>query len=165
MVLHHFSVAIIIGLLFFCSFPLNAEPAGWLNYACLFVGFITEADVSAGIMEDFRVLLCCWIFFPPLVLSGWRDDEHFGVFRLNMNEHLQTPLRVFDYSSQIYQAVVKGSGMGLLLCCQYESSLISVFLLSISLCYIGPEFSAIMLFHSEFNICIVVLISLHQHII
>lgn len=85
--------------------------------------------------------------------------------RLNMNEHLQTPLRVFDYSSQIYQAVVKGSGMGLLLCCQYESSLISLFLLPISLCHIGPELSAIMLFHSEFNIGIVVLISLHQHII
>lgn len=67
MVLHHFSAAIIIGLLFFLffcrSFPLNAAAAGWLNYACLFVGFITEADVSAGIMEDFRVLLCCWVIF------------------------------------------------------------------------------------------------------
>ena len=70
MVLHHFSAAIIIGL-FFCSFPLNAEAAGWLNYACLFVGFITEADVSAGIMEDVRVLLCCWVFFSlSLFLSS-----------------------------------------------------------------------------------------------
>lgn len=63
MVLHHFSAAIIIGLLFFFPpFPLNAEASGCLNYACLFVGFITEADVSAGIMEDFRVLLC-WVSF------------------------------------------------------------------------------------------------------
>jgi len=88
-VLRHFSMAMIIGLLFFCSFPLNAEATGSLNYACLFVGFITEADVSAGIMEDFRVLLCSCCFFSSLVLCGWRDDEHFGVFQLNMNEFLR----------------------------------------------------------------------------
>lgn len=86
MVLHHFSAAIIIGEFFF-SFPLNADPAGWLNYACLFVGFITEADVSAGIMEDFRVLLLYGVgaFFPSCSLVC-RDDEHFRVFWLNMNE-------------------------------------------------------------------------------
>lgn len=85
MALHHFSAAIIIGLcfFFFCSFPLNAEPAGCLNNACLFVGFITEADVSAGIMEDFQsvimllisFLFVCFSFSPLHALWSERRRE------------------------------------------------------------------------------------------
>lgn len=104
MVLHHFSAAIIIGRFF--SLISTQCSTDWLLELCMFVGFIIEADVSAGIMEIFRVLLrgCCFFI---LMLPTCSEDEHFGVFRLNTNK----PLRC---RCICVSAVVKGvSGEGL----------------------------------------------------
>lgn len=166
-----FSAAIIIGLLCyccfhfffffsFCTFPLYTEAAGRLNYAYLFVGFITEADVSAGIMENFRVLLLCWFFSSSRSLVGEMMSTLGSFGSVWMKSSDAAAYCMFDYCSQKYQRVVKRSGMNLLSCCQYESSLISVFLLSVSLYHIIGELSGIM-FHSEFNVWVVFIISLH----
>lgn len=88
------------------------EPAGWLNYACLFVGFITEADVSAGIMEDFRVLLCCCcfgvFFFSFLSSLVGEMMSSLGVFQLSMNEIFRHGCLYLIIVLKSTKAVVKG---------------------------------------------------------
>lgn len=97
-----------------------------MNYACLFLGFITEADVSAGLLEDFRVLFLFLFLFSSCSL-GWRNYEQSGVLQLSMNESQRFIylIIVLTYTKQQYM----GGGV---LSCQYESSLISASLLFVS---------------------------------
>lgn len=64
-------VLLLFLLLFFFFLCISTQyRSGWPVELCMFVGFITEADVSAGIMENFRVLLLCWFFSSLRSLVG-----------------------------------------------------------------------------------------------
>lgn len=74
-------------LFFFARFhSIQSRLAVWIMHVCWLVS-LQKQDVTAGIMKNFTLLLWCWFFFfPPLVFSGRRYDEHFGGFQLSVNE-------------------------------------------------------------------------------
>lgn len=93
--LHYFSAAIITGLLYYYFFSLSLPPTIEKRLAelCMFVCWFhyrsrclswNNGEFSSVIVLNFFSL--SFFFHPSRLMLRRGDDEHFGVFRLSMNE-------------------------------------------------------------------------------
>ena len=135
---------------FFLLIPSQCGAAGWLNYACLFVAFITEADVSVRIMEGLGMLLCC-VSVSLSLLSGWRDDERFGPLA-----SLNGIVRLLPLVLSSSFTKLPGSSDGVR---NGSAGLISASMPSAPLCRFFHKLSAMRLFNADVNLRSVLLIS------